>query len=70
MAPTGRVIAWFETETGEIISDSISFHIADMFKNKVNLGFLGETLFLLIIIIIIITTIIIIMIIMEFIYRG
>ena len=39
MSPTGRVIAWFETEKGEIISDSIGFHIADMFKNKVNLGF-------------------------------
>ena len=45
MAPTAKIVAWFETQKGEIVSDSITFNIADMFKNKVCLHVLVYTEF-------------------------
>ena len=35
MAPEARILAWFETQKGEIVSDSINFITADIFRNKV-----------------------------------
>ena len=39
MAPTSRLVCWFEYMNGEneyeIISDSVNFNVGDMFKNKV-----------------------------------
>ena len=37
MAPKTEIIAWFETKQHEIVSDSITLSISDIFKNKVSI---------------------------------
>ena len=36
MSPTARMLVYFVTDNGEIVADSISFNVDDVFENKVS----------------------------------
>nr|UCK81477.1 CD109 antigen-like protein [Arenicola marina] len=39
LAPNGRVVVWYVTENGEVISDSLDFTVEGAFSNDVSLSF-------------------------------
>jgi len=36
LAPTARIVVWYITERGEIVSDSLDFTVNGAFANEVN----------------------------------
>ena len=43
MAPTGRIVAWYITALGEIVSDSLDFTVSGAFANQVMHTFVSHT---------------------------